>query len=677
MEQGRQPRFRFGVLSIRSRILVSALATVGLIAVLDASTLRSVATVETVTQAVRADTRVAGTVQETTAAVEGLQKAILGYALFESEAALNQVGVAEAGLEAPLARLRTATEGTALGTAAGALLSGKDALAAGGRAVADGVGQRRAATGELNKALTELRTVHSALQGFLLRENLGDLLQIVVRLGDAQQTGSSAALRYVASRNPADSAAALAEVANARKLIAEALAAGQALPRVQRLGKAFGAALDAYEAALRGAVQATDAVDGALKRMNALSTGIDTAVTALSDEAARGLTASLDGMTESVAETRTTTLWVSGVAILFALGMAWLISRSIGGQITLISTVMDRLAANDLDTEVPMVGRRDAIGAMARAVEVFKRNALEMRRMAAREEEMTRQAAEERAAAMRRMADNFERQVGGVIGTVSAEAARVEEQARTMAQAAEQTDKLASTVAAATEQTSANVQTVASASEELSSSIDEISRQVGESSRVAADAVSLARRANDKVSGLAEAAQKIGAVVELINGIASQTNLLALNATIEAARAGEAGKGFAVVASEVKALASQTAKATEEIAAQVSGVQDATTEAVEEILGVAKVIEHVSEIATTIASAIEEQGAATKEIARGIQQAAAGTREVAATIAGVSHAADEGGAAAKDLLNRAHVLASQGEALNQEVSAFLGTVRSA
>ncbi len=276
-----------------------------------------------------------------------------------------------------------------------------------------------------------------------------------------------------------------------------------------------------------------------------------------------------------------------------------------------------------------------------------------------------------------RIADTFEANVKGVVDAVTASATQLQSTAQSMTATAEETNRQASSVAAASEQASANVQTVASASEELSSSISEIARQVAESSQMSNDAADQARKTNTQVESLAAAAQKIGEVVNLISDIAEQTNLLALNATIEAARAGEAGKGFAVVASEVKSLASQTAKATEEIEGQIGSIQTATTDAVSAIREIGTTIESLSEISSTIASATEQQGAATQEIAGSVQQAATGTSEVSDNIAGVTQAASEAGASASQVLDAANGLTQQSDNLRAEVDRFLTEVRAA
>jgi len=283
----------------------------------------------------------------------------------------------------------------------------------------------------------------------------------------------------------------------------------------------------------------------------------------------------------------------------------------------------------------------------------------------------------ERHATLERLASDFERAIGAVVSIVSSAATELQASAQMMTAGAEETSTQSKVVASASEEASSNVQTVASAAEELTASITEIGRQVKESAQIAAAAVNDAVSSADRIRELAQGAQKIGDVVELINNIASQTNLLALNATIEAARAGEAGKGFAVVASEVKALAAQTAKATEEIAAQIGNIQHSTSDSVAAIGNITEVIKKMSDIATSIATAVEQQGAATREIARNVQHAAQGTSEVSSNISGVTRAATETGTAATQVLSAATELSRQSEQLRTEVDKFLVTVRAA
>ncbi len=275
------------------------------------------------------------------------------------------------------------------------------------------------------------------------------------------------------------------------------------------------------------------------------------------------------------------------------------------------------------------------------------------------------------------IADDFETKVKGVVEGVSSAATELQSSAEAMSATAEETLRQSTAVAAGAEEASANVQTVATATEELTASVAEIGQRVQQASQIAAKAVTDAQRTDAIVQGLAHAAEKIGAVVSLISDIASQTNLLALNATIEAARAGEAGKGFAVVAAEVKTLANQTSKATEDITGQIDAIQSATSEAVTAIKSIAKTIVEVNEISTAIASAVEQQGAATREIAQNVQQASTGTADVSRNIAGVSEAAGEAGRSSTQVLAAAGELSQQAEALRSEVDTFLRSVRAA
>ena len=399
--------------------------------------------------------------------------------------------------------------------------------------------------------------------------------------------------------------------------------------------------------------------------------------------------------------------WILLVAGLLIAGLiAFFTARSIVDPMSKLTNAMTQLADGDKETVVPARNRKDELGDMAGAVQVFKENMIENERLQAEQAEAEKRAAEEerrreeekraaaakaeedkrlaeekaeeqRKQAMLEMADSFEKNVMGVVETLSSAATEMQSSSETMSASAEKTSKQATAVAAASEEASTNVQTVASAAEELSSSVQEISRQVTQSNEIAQSAVSEAKETNAKVEGLAEAAQKIGDVVELINDIASQTNLLALNATIEAARAGDAGKGFAVVASEVKSLATQTAKATEEISTQIAQIQDATSGTVEAIQSIGGTIGQIGEIAASIATAVEEQGTSTSEIANSVAQAAAGTQEVSSNITQVTQAATENQNTATQMLSATQELAQQSDILRGELNKFLETVRAA
>jgi methyl-accepting chemotaxis protein len=370
-------------------------------------------------------------------------------------------------------------------------------------------------------------------------------------------------------------------------------------------------------------------------------------------------------------------LILSGIAIVTALAIAFLLARAIVRPVKAMTATMGRLSRGDMSAEIPGTERKDEIGEMAQAVGIFKDSMVEAERLRAEQELQKTEAAAKRKADMGRLASEFEQAVGGIVKTVASAATELRASAQSMSSTAEETNKQAQAVASASNEAAASVQTVASAAEELSSSVDEISRQITQSNEVTSKAVHEAATTNAEVASLATAAQKIGDVVRLIEEIASQTNLLALNATIEAARAGEAGKGFAVVASEVKTLATQTGKATEEISGQIAAVQSATQNSVTAINGISQTIQTISTISGTIAAAVEEQTAATREIARNVQQAAQGTSEVTENIVSVSQAATDTGAAANQVLGSAEELSRQAELLRGELSRFIEVVRAA
>lgn len=371
--------------------------------------------------------------------------------------------------------------------------------------------------------------------------------------------------------------------------------------------------------------------------------------------------------------------WVAlfGVVTLLVTLVAALVALDITHPLAALRAAMDRLAAGDLAPIMIDPARRDEISQIAATVDIFRRTVTESARLREEQERDKQAARTEKTTLLADLADEFEHGVRTSLTTLTSATSGVREQSQGMLVTAQAASTQAMMVAAAAEQASSNVQAVAAATEQLTCSVEEIGRQVSQSALVTGQAVAEASRTNQTVLGLSAAAKKIGDVVKLISDIASQTNLLALNATIEAARAGDAGKGFAVVANEVKSLAAQTSRATEDIAAQVAGMQSSTSAAVTAIEGIGATIGALNAIATTIASAVQQQGAATQEIARNIQQAAQGTGEVSQTISGVNRAANDTGEAASHVLLSTEQLGQQGISLRADVDRFLTRIRAA
>jgi methyl-accepting chemotaxis protein len=410
--------------------------------------------------------------------------------------------------------------------------------------------------------------------------------------------------------------------------------------------------------------------------------GIDRAPTELLTKAKTRLVALAAARAKDARENAAASVWTTGLLlagmtagaiVVFLLA----IERGISRPLTGVVGVLGDLARGNTAVAVGGLERRDEIGKVAGAIQVFKERMIESDRLRAEQDQLKARAEAEKKAVLGRIAEEFELVVGNIVGAVSAASAELTTAASMLTKAAESTQALSTTVAAASEQASSNVQSVAAATEQMTASIGEIGRQVQESNQIAGEAVGQARMTDERIAKLAHASSRIGDVTKLITSIAEQTNLLALNATIEAARAGVAGKGFAVVAQEVKQLAAQTAKATSEISSQIAEMQAATHESVAAIKQIGGIIGRVSELSTTLATAVEQQGAATLEISRNVQEAAAGTTQVAGNISEVSEGAARTGAASGEVLSAAHLLSDQSARLRSEVNRFLATVRAA
>jgi methyl-accepting chemotaxis protein len=415
---------------------------------------------------------------------------------------------------------------------------------------------------------------------------------------------------------------------------------------------------------------------GIVARAGQTSTAMDALIEQATEDFTRLAVDSRAVAAEQVEQTSRIGLIVGlGVTALLA-GIAVFGALAIARPLRRISEVLLALAGGNRSVVIPYAARGDEVGDAARAAAAFRDSLARIEEMEAAQRETAAQTAARRRHEMNGLADRFEAEVRSILETVSAAARELETAAGTLRGTAEETQGLSGNVAAAAGHASSNVQTVASATEEMTASVHEIARHVQESSRIAGEAVTQAEKTDARIVKLSGAAQRIGDVVKLITAIAEQTNLLALNATIEAARAGEAGKGFAVVAQEVKALAAQTAKATDDIGTQIAAMQAATHDSVSAIKEIGATIRRIAEIASAIASAAQEQNAATQEIARNVGQAARETTEVATHIVDVSRGAGATGAAAGQVLASAHSLASESSHLERAVERFLASVRT-
>jgi methyl-accepting chemotaxis protein len=452
-------------------------------------------------------------------------------------------------------------------------------------------------------------------------------------------------------------------------------------PELAKAHEAAQAELDQYRGALVSAVQmATADADLATAQFTKSSASYLKLVAQMSGV----LQLTSDGVRNELAgvlERSEAMLRVLGggtaAALVLMLALSWVLYRGLARALNSVTRTMARLAQNELDTEVADQDRRDELGAMARAVQVFKDNAIEMQRLRDEQKALDERAKAERQRLIGELAGRFETTVGTIVEGVSGAVGALQQTAATMSQVAEQTGAQSTEVATRVGEQTHSITQVAAAADQLSAAVNEVQQQAAESAKVAGESLADVERTSGTIDSLSASAQKIGEVLNLIEEIASRTNLLALNATIEAARAGESGKGFAVVASEVKSLANQTAKATEEIKGQIEAIQSSTADAVSAIRAIAGTIRRVSDISCKIASGVHEQGTATQQIAGNIQEVATTASAVAATVAELSQAARGTDEAAGDMRERTSALSTQSGRLTDEVQRFVASVRAA
>jgi methyl-accepting chemotaxis protein len=422
---------------------------------------------------------------------------------------------------------------------------------------------------------------------------------------------------------------------------------------------------------------ASAAADRTVNENVKLQHELDGAVASLVGEAEAAMNRGATQLIDDLNRNRTILVSVAILSLVGAGGIAFFyVQRRLVRRLTSMGDAMRRLSSGEIDMSVPSSHDRDEIGEMARSLEVFRASEIERRGLA--EQQTAEQSAQRaRALAVESMIEDFRANVTQVFHAVSENVARMEETAHTLSSIAARAGQEACSASSASEQTSTNVRSVASATEELGSSIREISEQAMQAKGIVDRAAGITKSADHLVGQLSLGANRIGDVVKLIRSIAEQTNLLALNATIEAARAGEAGRGFSVVASEVKMLASQTAKATEEIAIQIGAIQSSTSEAVGAIRSIGAVMDDISGFTATIASAVEEQSAATQEIGRNIQQAARGANDLVVNVTTVTGAIDETNRSAAAVLQMSQALSDQSGTMQMEIDCFLQKVSAA
>ena len=603
------------------------------------------------------------------------------------ETRLKATGFLLSGREEDADGVRSLLDEAARIIGEGAGTMGDPAMADTVNAMAEQTGRYRVAFSEVQEmqAKRDAALAEEAKLGARLRTMLDTILSNARKSGNAELVTLASqtmehvmSARFVAMRFQKEGSAGLA--AATRNELKNAVQKCEAMTKTADappLAAALIKTLAAYGAEFDRLVSATESRDGLVgDTLASLGSSIGTQARALTDQGIATEQTLRTGTMAQLGEQRRTMAIVSAAGLILGLAAALLIARSLSRPVVAMTDAMTRLAGGDRSVTVPGLDRRDEIGGMAKAVQVFQAGLIEADRMAA-DKAAEHEARVRRGERIDRLTREFERMVEGTLGRVASAATQLQSTARTIQSTTDETSRLAGDAVRSSGETTGSVETVAAAAEELAVSIVAISQHVAHSAEVTEQAVGIARVTDETVRSLTGVARQIGDVVQLIGSIAAQTNLLALNATIEAARAGDAGRGFAVVANEVKSLAAQTARATEEIEAQIAAVQRVSSEAACAITEIAKVIGEVNEASATIASAIGEQRAATSEISGSIQRAARGTQDVRDTIAGVTHAFQATSDASRQVKTAADGLSGEADDLRGCVSRFLADMRAA
>jgi methyl-accepting chemotaxis protein len=592
------------------------------------------------------------------------------YALTETDSDLGKVKKTEESLKERVEATRSAMSSPDDQARLKAMLESYAAYDEATRATLAAIGERRAGSADFAKAAVAVNTIASAAVVVLVREGHGGSLPLAIRLNDGQLAASAAAARYLASRDPAQANTAKQYLEGLPAVI-DRLKADAESPRIRNFMTALAPQFEKYQASLDKLITATDKFAAANASRRVASDKLVAELVEVRQANAAGETASIQAMNSAVGMARVGTGLLTLVAVVAAIALSIAVGRNISRPIVAIANLISRLTRGELDVAIPFAGRQDEIGRIATALGVFKDALSESHALREKQAQAERALAEESRQERGRLAQRLEGSVMTVVDSVSRSTEQLGGQAGNLASVSGEVRTRLGEVDNTAMTLSGNVQRVAAATEELSATVSEIGNQARRSTEVSYAAVGEAKRANEMVESLAEAAHKIGDVVSLIQSIASQTNLLALNATIEAARAGDAGKGFAVVAGEVKTLASQTARATDEITQQIAAVQGATQDAVKAIGRIAGTIDEINNISNEIASAVAQQGEATVEISRNAQDAAAGTQIVTDNIGVLRRATDDTDRAAGTIADAVELLTGQSKRLHEDFAAFI------